>query len=532
MIKLFAQEWAQALGWALLHAVWQLALIGLVAWVYMRFSTSQPAYRRYNAMAGWLVLCLFVVAGTFMYYLLVVELSASTIAKSAAPAVSTSAAATDIQINVAGKSARLSAWMDEHLHWFTLAWLVGVFALSIRALGACVFLQYLRWEGAAYPAVQWQRRFQALKNQMGITQAVGFLESAIVKAPVAFGFFKPVILIPAGWLAQLPPEQLEALLLHELAHVRRLDFLVNIVLSTIAILLFYHPVVHWLSARIGELREESCDDQAVAGGANPIAFAESLLAIVNHKKIAFAMNATSFSSHFSHRIQRLIAPPVVNQTSRFTLMPFLTSFSIVVAILFAGLLSAQTPAVSVSADKMNVLYIGVDNPLTVAVAGVPSENIKLYSKELKLTDKGNGNYIALASRPGTAAIQVEAGNKVVREMQFRVKRIPNPTAVYNGFGSGAVTPEEFKKYTDLNVFLPSDYDGMNCKVSSCSIVWVRPKTDPIEAYMREGEFNAAAKKLIEAAAPGDFYYFEDIKAQCPGGEIKLNSLVFRIVEQN
>lgn len=243
------------------------------------------------------------------------------------------------------------------------------------------------------------------------------------------------------------------------------------------------------------------------------------------------MSAASPSSHFSHRIQRLIAPPVANHSSRFTLMPFVTSLAIVAAVLLAGILQAQTPTVSISADKMNVLYIGVDNPLTVAVAGIPNENIKLYSKELKLTSQGAGNYIALARQPGTATIQVEANNKIVKEIPFRVKRIPNPTAVYNGLSSGAITAEEFKKYTDLNVFLPSDYDGMNCKVASCSIIWVRPKTDPVEAYMRAGEFNEAAKKLIEKAAPGDFYYFEDIKAQCPGGEIKLNSLVFRIVEK-
>lgn len=527
MKNFLALDWVQAIGWTLLHSIWQLALIGALAWLCYRATVAMNPARRYQVMVLFLISCLIVPVFTFIGLGFGEDTPA--ILRTAGNATASQIAPVTDAERV-GEAASWHGLLFNQLHWLTLAWLLGVLALGVRALGAYLFLQYLRREGAATPPAAWQYRFELLKMKMGVSQAVLLLESTIVKTPVAFGYFKPVVMIPAGWLTNLPPDQVEALLLHELAHVLRSDFLVNFLLSIITILLFYHPAIHWLAARIRELREESCDDLAVAGGADPVVFAECLLAIVNQKNIALTMNAASQSSHFSRRIQRLLAPPVTEHADRFTLIPFITSFVLLVAVFFTGVLQAQSPAVSVAADKMNVLYIGVDNPLTVAVAGVPSENIRLYSDELTLVDKGNGNYIALAKQPGKAAIRVEAGNKALKELQFRVKRIPDPTAVYNGLTSGAITAEEFKKQADLSVALTSDYEGMSCHILSCSIIWVRPKEDPIEVFVREGGMNERAKQLIEKAAPGDFYYFENIKAKCPGGERPLNALVFRIIE--
>ncbi len=527
MNNLSSVEWVQAMGWTLLHALWQLTLIAGIAWLWYRLSTTLNPGKRYAGMVFFLVLCLFVTGYTFIRLWWDFDLAqeGSLVAEQAAtvqlPGPDTESASTP---------ASLSGWLNAHLHWLTIGWLLGVTLLALRAFGGYLFLQYLRVEGAQMPDARWQIRFEALKKGMGINRAVQLLESAVVKGPVTFGYFKPVVLIPAGWLANFPPDQLEALLLHELAHVYRRDFMVNILLSAITILLFFHPAVHWLSARIRELREECCDDLALSGGADPIIYAESLIAIFNKKNLALAMNATSHSSHFSQRIRRLLTPPVADHADRFHLIPVVTSFALLAAVLYAGFLQAQTPAVSVAADKMNVLYIGVDNPLTVAVAGVPSENIRLQSNELTLIDKGNGNYVALARQPGTATISVEANNQPVKQLQFRVKRIPDPMAVYNDLTSGAITAEDFKKRANLSVALTSDYEGMSCQIASFSLVWVRPKEDAIEVFVREGEVNERAKQLIETAAPGDFYYFENIRAKCPGGERPLNALVFRIIE--
>ncbi len=193
-------------------------------------------------------------------------------------------------------------------------------------------------------------------------------------------------------------------------------------------------------------------------------------------------------------------------------------------------------AVSVSADKMNVLYIGVDNPLTVAVEGVADENVMLASDELQLTKTGRGKYNIVAKTPGTASILVHGEGFETQTMLFRVKRIPDPVAMLENPNfyfktEGTVTAAEFRETAGVMLNMGGCFDfDENMEVVQFSIVKVPKMGDPVEVFCLEGKLTDTAKKLIESADSGDTYYFETVKAKVGSdiGERKLNGMVFKI----
>ena len=148
--------------------------------------------------------------------------------------------------------------------WLVLVWLVGVLALSIWNLGAWVAVQHLKSLTTRPASADVVAAAARLSNRLGLTRSVRLLQSAVIDSPLVIGMIKPVILLPASVLTDLPVAHLEALLAHELAHVLRHDYLVNLLQVAAETLLFYHPAVWWLNRRIRAEREICCDDLAVA----------------------------------------------------------------------------------------------------------------------------------------------------------------------------------------------------------------------------------------------------------------------------
>ena len=134
------------------------------------------------------------------------------------------------------------------------------------------------------------------------------LESAAVTVPTLVGWVRPVVLLPAAALSGLTPEQLEAILAHELAHVRRHDYLVNLLQSLVETLLFYHPAVWWVSAEVRAEREHCCDDLAVAVCGDRLVYVSALAELTSMERRAFALAATDGS--LLDRVRRILGRPV------------------------------------------------------------------------------------------------------------------------------------------------------------------------------------------------------------------------------
>ena len=135
--------------------------------------------------------------------------------------------------------------------------------LSLRNLVGWIGVQRLRRVGTAPVCQELADRARTLIGRMKISRPVRILQSTLVEIPIVAGWLTPVILLPVSILAELSPQQLEAILAHELAHIRRHDYLVNLLQTVAETLLFYHPAVWWVSRRIRIEREHCCDDAAV-----------------------------------------------------------------------------------------------------------------------------------------------------------------------------------------------------------------------------------------------------------------------------
>jgi beta-lactamase regulating signal transducer with metallopeptidase domain len=193
-----------------------------------------------------------------------------------------------------------------------LLWIAGVSMLSLRLLTGWIWVQRLRTHGTAPAADQWLRMAARLSRRLHIGRAIVLLESTLVEVPTVIGWLRPIVLLPASAVAALSPQQLEAILAHELAHIRRHDYLVNLLQTLVETLLFYHPAVWWLSRRIRIERENCCDDLAVRLCGDPVAYAIALTDLESLRSATapahhIAMAATGGA--LLQRIRRLLGVP-------------------------------------------------------------------------------------------------------------------------------------------------------------------------------------------------------------------------------
>ncbi len=189
-------------------------------------------------------------------------------------------------------------------------------------------------------------------------------------------------------------------------------------------------------------------------------------------------------------------------------------------------------SVAISADKMNVFYIGVKNPISVSAAGVSSNELKvnITGGGGKMTNTGSNSWDIDVTKPtNDCKINVTGGGMNANKV-FRVKRIPDPVARLGNSGDGSMGNGEFKAQQGLIAWLDNfDFDA-KCKIQGFNLVRVAKRSDPVEVTNAGGAFNTKGASLARAAKPGDTFYFENVKARCPGDVAgrKINSLVFRI----
>nr|WP_262905597.1 M56 family metallopeptidase [Hymenobacter siberiensis] len=174
----------------------------------------------------------------------------------------------------------LSHALNNQLPLLVLAWLLGLLAMSLRMLGGLLYVQRLRRYRVRPLSVAWQERLAALAARSGVKRPVALLESALVRVPLVVGHLRPVILLPLGTVAGLSPACLEAILAHELAHVLRRDYLVNLLQTVAEVLFFYHPAVWFVANCVRTERENCCDDTATTlVGGDPLRLARALTAL-------------------------------------------------------------------------------------------------------------------------------------------------------------------------------------------------------------------------------------------------------------
>src|SRR6266700_1287504 len=303
----------QALGWALLHSVWQCTLAAAALASLLAIVPVRAARTRYAMAVITLIVMLAVPIGTAVR----LRAARSSVGAVVAPATRVVAPPTPATTEPTTPSAerpgpslatRVRADLEPALPWIVVAWLAGVVILSIRLVSGWLVTRRLSTVGTRPVPHACRVALARLVVRLRVTRPVRVLESAVIQVPAVIGWLRPVILLPASALTGLTPLQLDALLAHELAHVRRYDYLVNLLQSAIETLLFYHPAVWWVSRRVRDEREHCCDDVAVAACGDAHFYATALLGMERLRNPMPALSMAAAGGSLVERVRRLMTP--------------------------------------------------------------------------------------------------------------------------------------------------------------------------------------------------------------------------------
>jgi uncharacterized protein (TIGR03435 family) len=296
---------AQALSAALIHSVWQGALVGVLLWAALAALRNRPATLRYAVSCGAMAVLVVVPVVT----------AAAFIMRAVPLTVRPVSMMTDLRTLIAPQPM-LSIWMNPETPsapwlaqlqlWALPVWSAGVLLFSVRLAWGCAHAFALARRGDS--ADEWVLAIvNAVHGRMGISRPVRVLMSTLTDGPSVLGWLRPVILLTPATAMGLTPSELEAVIAHELAHIKRCDYLVNAFQVVAETLFFYHPAVWWTSSRIRLERELCCDDLAVRSCGDPLCYARALTMLERHRvTTAPAMAMASTGGPLLYRIQRLL----------------------------------------------------------------------------------------------------------------------------------------------------------------------------------------------------------------------------------
>lgn len=277
----------QTLAQTLMHFIWQGTLLAVALFVLLKTIDIRHSELRYSVSLGALLLCVIAPVSTFWFLYQPQILAPSVDVGQVLNGVSTTVIQAGGSLSESGYLS-LSLLTTELLDYFNLqnmlailpfvalAWLCSVTVLSGRVLLQMVGVCQLPHQATHSPEPQLQRVFVRLLLQLNVTAKARLYISDKIDVPMAIGWLKPVVLLPSSMVLGLTPGQLEMLLVHELAHVRRHDYLVNFVQTLVELMLFFHPGVKWISKQIRLERECCCDNIAVSHSGSPVAYASTL----------------------------------------------------------------------------------------------------------------------------------------------------------------------------------------------------------------------------------------------------------------
>ena len=395
-------ELVERLGWVLVHSLWQFALLALMAGVIsraMRQSSSAARYGVHVVVMGVMVVV------PLMTWLVLSDTPRDDLASRAALApeheaipknnpgtdaarltsvttfeaptpddttstrrardVSPPVMKTSLNSETTGGltpparqetlswSQRAKTALQPWLTWIVAVWCIGVAVCSLRPLLGWHMLWRLKRVGVSPVSEDVLASMRRLSERLRLRHAVSVLQSTLAQVPVVVGYLRPVILLPVSLMTSLPTEQLEAILAHELAHVRRHDFVVNLLQTLVETFFFYHPAVWWLSHQIRVEREHCCDDLVVASFGNRIEYGRALLAIEELRGRSTVLALGAADGSLLARIRRIVDPngyrAPVTLGSRW--LACLLTFWLVLAISFGTFVSSHAEVKPPTADR-------------------------------------------------------------------------------------------------------------------------------------------------------------------------------------
>jgi len=425
--QLAHSDFIYALLTALLHFIWQGFVIAFALWFVLLLLPKRHAHARHAASCTALLLMAFAPLLTFV---LVYQ--------------QPTAAPVDMPLGVDWQSMDRPPSIAEIVIVAVFAgWCVGVLLMTSRLAGGLWRIHKIIHQHAQHIDDAISSRFVHMAEAMGISRKVHWMQSHLVDVPMTVGWLRPVILIPCSVLSSLPPLQLEAIIAHELAHIRRYDYAVNLLQSVLEALLFYHPCVYWVSNRIRAERECCCDDAAIALGHDPLIYARALTELEAARSPNPLPALASTGGPLMTRIKRIVqSTPTPRDKTRTLLAPVLvlgavTAFSMV-GLAACGAATneakksdqvAQSPIVAALASRWLPPVLEPWKPMILAAAAKHNVDPDVLAIMMLVESSGNPEARSPSGAVGLMQIMPKTGESIAKERNiadFTIDKLQDP----------------------------------------------------------------------------------------------------------
>jgi GWxTD domain-containing protein len=290
---------AKTIGWTLFHSLWEGALAALILLAVL-FVVRSPRARYAWACAA--------MSGMLAGFALTFGLLSSQ-GSGASTTIALAIPKAPIVDTQSAPDPPARFHFEDVLPCLAPFWIAGVVVFHLRSVAAWMAAQRARNRGVCRAPDPWPRRLQHLSAKLRVSKPVALLETCLGDVPVVIGYLRPVILVPVGMLTGMPAAQAEAILLHELAHIQRHDYLVNLLQTVVEGFLFYHPAMWWISGVIRAERENCCDDLVVAASGDAREYAAALAALEQTRWAADQAALAATGGSLVKRIRRLLYQP-------------------------------------------------------------------------------------------------------------------------------------------------------------------------------------------------------------------------------
>jgi len=376
----------RAICWTLLHSLWQGLIFAIVAGIVLVLTRKASSSLRYNLLCCGMILFLAVSGYTF-YRQLHIPAAPEVPTAGNLPAVTggwTTTAATPAITTGTSHTLRngidsLIQYFNAHAALVVVIWFIIFLARFVQVLSGVVYAQRIRhYQTSAAPS-EWQQRLTSLLHRLQITRPVLLLQSGLVKVPMTVGWLKPVILVPIGMLAHISPDQVESILLHELAHIRRQDYVFNLVQHVVDTLFFFNPALLWISSLIRTERENCCDDIAIRQTNSRRRLIEALVSFHEYRQStqAYALSLTGKNNGVVKRVERIVYRKnhSLNAGERLLLMGGLMTLSVAFITIDSSRQDAYTSPVRAAATHIQMPATPPSAPATIHLASASGKGI-------------------------------------------------------------------------------------------------------------------------------------------------------------
>ena len=370
-----------ALGWTLVHSIWQLLLVVGVLWLTLKLARKASPALTYGMAVAALLLSFLATLATFLYLWTRPE---GILILPGEPVNSSPA------MDWEGFLAQVIFWTEQNLSLVVNFWFFGAILFLFRLFAQLTEVRNLRKNSQPFENLEIQTLTDRLVNSLGIRRKIEIRTTERTHSPVTFGVLTPVILLPAALIFQLSPAHLEAVIAHELAHVKRNDYLSNLLLSTLEVLFFFHPCYWWMSQTVKELRENAADELALKAGISSTDLANALaevLQFASQHPPELSLAAGKKRNPTLLRIKRMLGYP----TENYPQTPLISIPMVFTLLLCAGLVASapQNPApmrasFEQNSERSGLVYLqdttrksGMDSARTMVVQSTKEMDLTL-----------------------------------------------------------------------------------------------------------------------------------------------------------